>query len=142
VGEIQPARDTADASAPLLGGDETILVVEDEPALLRMAAKALEAQGYTVLCANSPGEAIRLAAKHASEIDLLLTDVLMPEMNGRALVDTLVPAHTHLKYLFMSGFSEHVSLGREPRGDGAHFIAKPFALAELTAKVRDVLDRE
>jgi DNA-binding response OmpR family regulator len=123
-------------------GDETILVVEDEPALLHMTAKALEAQGYTVLRAHTPGEALRLAKKHVGEIDLLLTDVLMPEMNGRDLVDTMVSAHTHLNYLFMSGFSEHVSLGREPLADGAHFIAKPFAIAELMAKVRDVLDRE
>ena len=107
-----------------------------------MIAKALEAQGYTVLRAHTPGEALRLAKKHAGGIDLLLTDVLMPEMNGRDLVDTLVPAHAHLKYLFMSGFSEHVSLGREPVADGAHFIAKPFAIAALTAKVREVLDRE
>jgi signal transduction histidine kinase len=142
TGEIQPAAKTPAAAAPLPRGDETILVVEDEPALLRMTAKALEAQGYTVLRAHTPGEALRLAKKHAGEIDLLLTDVLMPEMNGRDLVDTLMPGRTHLKYLFMSGFSEHVSVGREPLADGAHFIAKPFAIADLTAKVRGVLDRD
>ncbi|MCR4341959.1 MAG: PAS domain S-box protein [Gemmatimonadaceae bacterium] len=142
AGQIESAGQAPEAAGPSPRGDETILLVEDEPSLLRMTARALEARGYHVLCADGPGEAIRLAEAFAGEIDLLLTDVLMPEMNGRDLAETLVHAHTHLKYLFMSGFSENVSLGREPRSDGAHFIAKPFTIAALTAKVREVLDRE
>ena len=139
AGELELVRG-ADVAAPPAGGNETILVVEDEPKLLQLTAKALEAHGYRVLSACGPDDAMRLATEHSGAIDLLLTDVVMPGMNGRDLVDSLVPANAQLKYLFMSGFSEHISLGRELLADEAHFIGKPFAVAELTAKVRGLLD--
>lgn len=141
VVEVQPARTTSDAVAARPRGSETILVVDDEPALLRMTARALEAQGYTVLLACGPGEAVRLAELHGDDIDLLLTDVLMPEMNGHDLANMLVPAHAHLKCLFMSGFPEHDGAGLESIAAGVHFLAKPFAIATLVAKVRTALDR-
>ncbi|HEX7545907.1 MAG TPA: PAS domain S-box protein [Gemmatimonadaceae bacterium] len=140
AGEIKPAA-TPMPSVPLLRGHETVLVVEDEPSVLQMTRQALEAQGYRVICANGPAEAMRLAAEHTGEIDLLLTDVMMPGMSGRELVDTLVPNNARLKYLLMSGFSEHASLGHESVADGVHFIAKPFTIAGLTARVRLELDR-
>ena len=140
AGEIKPAA-TPMPSVPLLRGHETVLVVEDEPSVLQMTRQALEAQGYRVICANGPAEAMRLAAEHTGEIDLLLTDVMMPGMSGRELVDTLVPNNARLKYLLMSGFSEHASLGHESVADGVHFIAKPFTIAGLTARVRVELDR-
>jgi signal transduction histidine kinase/CheY-like chemotaxis protein/PAS domain-containing protein len=139
TGELKP-EGRPRALTPALGGRETILVVEDEPTVLQLAAKALEAQGYRVLVANRPGEAIRLATEHADAIDLLLTDVVMPEMSGRDLVNLLLPANARLNYLFMSGFSEHASLGDDLLADEAHFIAKPFGIAALMGKVRTVLD--
>src|ERR1019366_1109354 len=112
-----------------------------KPWVLRSPGQALEAQGSRVICANGPAAAMRLAAEHTGEIDLLLTDVVMPEMSGRELVDTVVLNNARLKYLLMSGFSEHASLGHESVADGVHFIAKPFTIADLTARVRAVLDR-
>jgi signal transduction histidine kinase/CheY-like chemotaxis protein len=140
-GKVETARNTERRLSPA-GGSETILVVEDEPTLLQLTAKALTTHGYTVLSAAGPDDAMRLATEHSGEIDLLLTDVVMPGMNGRELVDSLVPANAQLKYLFMSGFSEHSGLGQDLLADEAHFIGKPFAVAELTAKVRDLLDNE
>jgi signal transduction histidine kinase/ActR/RegA family two-component response regulator len=141
AGEVETARIPERGLTPA-GGSETILVVEDEPTLLQLTAKVLTTHGYTVLSASGPDDAMRLATEHSGEIDLLLTDVVMPGMNGRELVDSLVPANAQLKYLFMSGFSEHSSLGRDVLADEAHFIGKPFAVAELTAKVRELLDNE
>lgn len=141
AGEVGTVRNSERGLTPA-GGCETILVVEDEPTLLQLTAKVLTTHGYTVLSAAGPDDAMRLAAEHSGEIDLLLTDVVMPGMNGRELVDSLVPANAQLKYLFMSGFSEHSSFDRDLLADEAHFIGKPFAVAELTAKVRDLLDNE
>ena len=137
----EPAE-TAHAAPSSSPGLETVLLVEDEPSVLHMAAKALRGRGYTVLCAGGPGEAIRLSEEHAGVIDLLLTDVMMPEMNGRNLADTLVRTRPKLKYLFMSGFPARGSDGHDTLMDRAHFIAKPFALTVLAAKVREVLDLE
>src|SRR5665811_789896 len=81
---------TATPAEPVMGGQETILLVEDNPAILEMAAMMLEGMGYTVLEANSPDQAIRLAKEHAGEIRLLMTDVIMPEMNGRDLATKLL----------------------------------------------------
>ena len=139
-GEITPESAVA-PPVPLSRGHETVLVVEDEPSVLQMTRQALEAQGYRVLCANGSAEAMRLAAENADRIDLLLTDVVMPEMSGRELVDTLAPNNRHLKYLLMSGFSDHASLGHASVADGARFIQKPFTIAALTAGVRAALDR-
>jgi PAS domain S-box-containing protein len=140
AGERKPAATPGAVLSPQRG-HETILVVEDEPSVLQLTQRALKAQGYHVLCANGPTEALRLATEHAGKIDLLLTDVVMPGMSGRELVDTLAQTHQRLKYLLMSGFSEHDSLGRESVADGVHFIGKPFTIVELTASVRGVLDR-
>ena len=118
----------------------TILLVEDEPAILTLAKRSLEGQGYLILPATTPTEAIRLAAEHPGEIDLLLTDVIMPEMNGRELADALTPTHPSMKVLFMSGYTSDVITGHgTPEGD-SNFISKPFHLRDLTQKVREVLD--
>ncbi|HEX7590166.1 MAG TPA: response regulator, partial [Demequinaceae bacterium] len=120
-------------------GDATILLVEDEPGILALARKALEGQGYVVLPASTGDDALRLAGEHPGTIDLLLTDVIMPEMNGRALADELRSTRPNLKVLFMSGYTADVITGHgTPEGD-AHFIAKPFHLKDLAEKVREVL---
>ncbi len=141
VGQAARGREQGEA-APAPGGHETILLVEDEPALLGLTARALEAWGYAVLGARGPGEAIRLAREHAGEIHLLLTDVVMPEMNGSDLADALAKLRPHLRRLFMSGYTSNVIARHGAIADDLNFIAKPFAIAELAARVRDALDRE
>jgi CheY-like chemotaxis protein len=122
-------------------GKETVLLVEDELDILNMAAKILEKQGYTVLQANTPGEAISLAETHANEINLLITDVVMPEMNGRDLARTLMTQYPHLQCIFMSGYTSEVIAHHGVLAEGVNFIQKPFSLPVLASKVREVLDR-
>ncbi len=137
-GEIDATK-TVELSAR---GQETILLVEDEPALLKLTSTMLELQGYNLLTAATPSEAIRLFEESDSPINLLLTDVVMPEMNGRDLTDKLVTFCPTLKTLFMSGYTSNVIAHHGVLDEGVHFIAKPFVVKELTAKVRDVLDND
>jgi len=122
------------------GGQETILLVEDEPSILNMATEILTRLGYIVLAADTPGEAMLLAEKHGGEISLLLTDVIMPEMNGRELANKLLTLYPHLRRLFMSGYTSDIIAHHGVLDEGVHFIQKPFTLLALAAKVREVLD--
>lgn len=122
-------------------GHETILLVEDEPMILNMTRKVLKRQGYNVLHATSPFDALLQAKEHAQEIHLLITDVVMPEMNGRDLAEKLVPIVPSLKCLFMSGYTADVIAHHSVLDEGVHFIQKPFSLKDLTAKVRETLDK-
>jgi two-component system cell cycle sensor histidine kinase/response regulator CckA len=128
------------AASPTLVGHETILLVEDESAVLALAKTMLEHQGYTVLAAGTPGEAARLANEHAGEIHLLMTDVVMPEMNGRVLARNLLTVRPRLKCLFMSGYTADVIAHQGVLDEGVHFIQKPFSTKDLASKVRDALD--
>lgn len=128
------------ATAPLQNGQETVLLVEDEPTILEMAATMLAGLGYVVLKAGSPDAAISLARNHSGEIDLLLTDVVMPGMNGRSLAAALLPLYPSMKQLFMSGYTADVIAPRGVLEEGVQYIQKPFAVAALAAKVREVLD--
>ena len=121
-------------------GKETILLVEDEPAILNIIATILERQGYTVLAAITPSKAIKLAEEHATEIHLLMTDVVMPEMNGRDLSKKLLTLYPHLKCLYMSGYTANVIAHHGVLDEGVHFINKPFSFPDLAAKIRGVLD--
>jgi PAS domain S-box-containing protein len=128
------------AAEPIATGTETILLVEDEPMILTMTTQMLVGQGYHVLTAASPWEAIRLAKKHAGSIDLLMTDVIMPEMNGRDLAKLLLSISPDINRLFMSGYTANVI---EPHGildEGVHFIQKPFSMKDLAAAVREALE--
>ncbi len=127
------------AVKPVATGHETILLVEDEPMILEMTTMMLKHQGYSVLPAISPGEAIRLAREHAGEIHLLLTDVVMPEMNGRDLARNLLSLYPDLKRLFMSGYTANVIAHHGVLDEGVHFLQKPFSMQNLAAKIRDVL---
>jgi CheY-like chemotaxis protein len=127
-------------SSPAGRGQETILLAEDEPAILKLTTRMLEHQGYTVLAASTPGEAIRLAREHAGEIPLLITDVVMPEMNGRDLAKNLLSLYPHLKRLFMSGYTADVIAHHGVLDASVNFIQKPFSKQDLAAKVREVLD--
>ncbi len=134
----QAPREEAPASAPR--GLETILLVEDELPILEMAAKLLTKQGYTVLSANSPIEAIRLAKEHAGEISLVITDVIMPKMNGKDLARRLRAMRPRLKCLYMSGYTDDAIAHHGVLDEGVNFITKPFSLPDFAGKVREVLN--
>jgi PAS domain S-box-containing protein len=121
-------------------GCEAILLVEDEPAILAMTTQMLEEMGYAVIAAGTPGEAIRLARENQGQIELLLTDVVMPEMNGRDLARTIMPIYPSLKCLFMSGYTADVIAHHGELDEGIHFIQKPFAMKDLGAKIRAALE--
>ena len=121
-------------------GGETILLVEDEPGLLALAARMLERQGYRVLRAGTPGEAMRLAREYHGDIQLLMTDVVMPEMNGRELAKQVLTLFPGIKRLFMSGYTSDVIAHRGVLDNGVHFVQKPFTMESLTRKVREALD--
>ncbi|MCK4504952.1 MAG: PAS domain S-box protein [Candidatus Aegiribacteria sp.] len=131
-----------DPAEPVRRGHETILLVEDEPAILKMATTMLERQGYTVLAATLPGEAIRLAGEYEKGINLLMTDVVMPEMNGRDLAENILLFYPDIKRLFMSGYTANVIAHRRVLDEGVNFIQKPFSMQDLATKVREVLDSE
>lgn len=125
---------------PLPRGDETILLVEDEEAMLGLTKKVLEKLGYTVLAANSPKAAIKLMQEHSENIDLLITDVIMPEMNGRDLADYIAGHYPGIKQLFMSGYTADVIAQRGVLEEGMNLIEKPFSSTVLATRVRDILD--
>ncbi len=118
---------------------ETVLVVEDEPALRLVTAGMLRRLGYVVMTATTPAEALLLASEHTGPVDVLLTDVVMPEMNGRLLADRLLELHPHLRCLFMSGYTADVIAHHGVLDEGVHFLQKPFSTATLAAKLREVL---
>jgi PAS domain S-box-containing protein len=125
-----------------VGHGETLLVVEDEPSLLALDKMMLDKLGYRVLTAVSPGEAVRLAEEHASEIHLVITDVVMPEMNGRELAERLQTHYPGMKILFMSGYTADVIAHRGVLDEGVNFIQKPFSMKDLALKVQEVLGKE
>ncbi len=139
-GKVEP-KSRGDLAEPVLKGREVILVVEDEPAILNMVKKMVENQGYTVLTAGSPGEAVRMSRDYDEEIDLLMTDVVLPEMNGQDLARDMLALYPHLKILFMSGYTADVITKQGVLDKGVHFIQKPFSLKELSIKVREALDQ-
>lgn len=127
---------------PVEGGAETILLVEDEPSILRMTTMMLEKMGYTVVPANSPRDAIDIAHSYDGKIQLLITDVVMPEMNGRDLARNLLNQFPNLKRLFMSGYTANVIAHHGVLDAGVNFIQKPFSVKDLKVKVRKVLEQE
>ncbi|MCK4515584.1 MAG: response regulator [Spirochaetaceae bacterium] len=141
TGEAQQVQDEKPPE-PTARGDETILLVEDEPSLLELTTMLLESQGYTVLAASTPGEAIRLAGEYTDTIHLLLTDVVMPEMNGRDLAKEMLSVYPELKCLYMSGYTADVIADRGVIDEGISFIQKPFAIQDLTAKLVKALNSD
>jgi two-component system cell cycle sensor histidine kinase/response regulator CckA len=121
-------------------GTETVLVVEDEQAVRNIARRILERAGYTVLTAASGGDALLTCEQHPTEIDLVLTDVVMPQMSGKDFVDRLASIRPGIRVLFMSGYTGDVILKHGLLEAGTQFIGKPFTQAELLQKVRYVLD--
>lgn len=121
-------------------GCETVLLVEDEDMILNLGRSVLEQNGYTVLIARRPSEAIALAESRPDELQLLITDIVMPEMNGKDLCDRLRAVKPGLKCLFMSGYTADIIATRGALEEGVHFIQKPFSPLMFTAKVREALE--
>ncbi|MFH0782501.1 MAG: ATP-binding protein [Pseudomonadota bacterium] len=121
---------------------ETVLLVEDELAILKMSKIMLENLGYKVLTASTPSEAIELADKHAGDICLLITDVVLPDMNGRELANQLHILYPELKTLFMSGYTANAIAHRGVLDDGVNFLSKPFSAEGLGVMVNRVLCRD
>jgi PAS domain S-box-containing protein len=125
----------------LARGTETILMVEDEDALREMIREILELEGYTVLVANNGYEALSICEKYERAIDLLITDVVMPELSGRELAERLSRNCSKAKVLFMSGYTDDAIIRHGVLQAGASFLQKPFSPDALTHKVREVLDQ-
>lgn len=123
-------------------GTETVLLVEDDEMLLKLGEKMLKLSGYKVIPANSPNEAIRVADTYPDVIHLIITDVIMPKMNGRELTQLLRAGYPAAKCLFMSGYSADAIAPKGVLDAGVHFLKKPFTGQQLTAMVRKVLDEQ
>jgi two-component system, cell cycle sensor histidine kinase and response regulator CckA len=124
------------------GGNETILVVEDVLPILELLVRILERLGYSVLSASSPEQAIHLTEKRSENIHLLITDVVMPEMNGRDLADMLLALQPGMKRLYMSGYTSDVIADRGVLAEGVNFIHKPFDEDEIAVSIRNVLEQK
>jgi two-component system cell cycle sensor histidine kinase/response regulator CckA len=129
-------------AGPLPRGTETLLVVEDEPAVRHLACSILEAQGYTVLCASNGQEGLRAVREYkGSPIRLVVTDVIMPLMGGKVMTEWLKTTHPGLKILFTSGYMDDTVAQLGVLDAGVEFLAKPYTPATLARKVREVLDQ-
>lgn len=140
AGQPIESKSENDLEIPLSRGNEVVLLVEDDAAILKLGKKILEDIGYMVLSANGPIEALSLVEKHTGEINILVTDVVMPEMNGRELSEKMQSLYPGLKTLFMSGYTANVIAHRGVLEDGVNFISKPFSKMDMAIKVRKVLD--
>ncbi len=138
----QPLDEPSESPAPAapLNGTETALLVEDEPEVRGLVERILRMYGYTVLSAGSPAEAIALSANRPGTIDILVTDVIMPGMNGRELARVLSASRPELRVLYMSGYTDAVIAKQGILEPGTAFVSKPFTPDVLARKVREVLD--
>jgi two-component system cell cycle sensor histidine kinase/response regulator CckA len=123
-------------------GTETVLLVEDAEALRKLAYTLLEQNGYRVLAAASGLEALKVLEDKRDRIDLLLTDVIMPGINGRALAERLAPLQSGLKVLYMSGYTDSAIADHGVLDEGTNLLHKPFSEAALIQKIREVLDAD
>lgn len=132
----------ASHSAPItIGGRETILLVEDDPLVRTLVQTVLRQQGYTILEATHGHDALAVAHSHPTPIDLLLTDVVMPHMNGRELAEQMLQVSPQIKVLFMSGYTDDAAVRHGLLTDGGELLAKPFSPLKLATRVREVLDK-
>jgi len=124
------------------GHGETVMLVEDEMMILNVSTQMLETLGYTVLTAATPRAALEAIAHHNGQIALLITDVIMPEMNGRELVSLVRKSKPGLKCMFISGYTADVIDRRGKLDEGVQFLQKPFSMKDLAVRVRQALDSE
>jgi len=131
----------ADRPGTLRGGTETVLLVEDEEIVRKLAVRVLDELGYRVLQAGNGDEAITLALGCGERIDLLLTDVVMPGMSGRELANRLTQVHPGTRVLFTSGYTDDAIVHHGVLDEGVAFLGKPYTLSALARKVREVLGK-
>jgi DNA-binding response OmpR family regulator len=123
-----------------LRGSETILVVEDDEMIRNLVQKVLRANGYTVLVAANGGDAERVSGQHEGPIHLLMTDVVLPGLNGREVARRVVAARAGIRVLYLSGYTDDAIVHHGVLESGVEFLQKPFTPAVLGRKVREVLD--
>jgi DNA-binding response OmpR family regulator len=138
----QPAEQTSAERKPITvsRGTETILLVEDDPQLRELSSSVLGHCGYRVLKAATPEEGIAICESNHQEIRLLVTDVVMPRMNGRQLAERIQKLCPKIRVLYISGYTDNAIVHYGVLDPGLWFLAKPFTLSALVAKVREVLD--
>ncbi|MDZ7831616.1 MAG: PAS domain S-box protein [Desulfobacterales bacterium] len=136
---LEPAKEST-PTRQLPTGTETILIVEDEIPVLQMSRQILERLGYTVQTAGNPSAALQLFEAYNGTIHLLITDVIMPEMNGRDLASQMAMSRPGLKILYMSGYTADVIAHKGVIDEGVQFIQKPFSMQELAVKVRKAIE--
>jgi PAS domain S-box-containing protein len=139
--EAGTASESSAVPASMRRGTETVLVVDDEEAVATTVGAILTKGGYTVLQARSAGDALLVSERHEGPVHLLLTDVVMPTMNGRELAERLTAARPEMRVLYMSGYADNVIVSHGVLAPEVELLQKPFASADLTLKVRAVLDR-
>ena len=136
------ATEPSATAARLARGSETVLLVEDQDSVRKLLLRMLEDQGYRVLPASDGEAALAIAARHPATIHLLITDVILPQMNGRALADALALARPGIRILYVSGYSEDIIASRGVLDSGVAYLAKPFSLETLVAKVQETLSAQ
>ena len=141
AGTVRDKEDARDEEIPR-GRGETLLLVEDELQILNMGKRLLEKLGYRVLTADKPREAVRIAQEHRGAIDLLLTDVVMPEMNGRDLSQRIQVIQPGIKLLFMSGYAANAIAHHGVLDQGTLFVQKPLDARSLAVKIRAALEQK
>jgi CheY-like chemotaxis protein len=128
--------------APGARTTETVLLVEDEQSVRALARRVLERTGYRVLEASTPSEALDLARKHSADIDLVVSDVVMPEMSGPQLVARIMEVCPDTRVLFISGYTDDEVIGRGLADPSLMLLPKPFSAQELVERVRQAIDQE
>jgi len=118
----------------------TVLLVEDDEPVRKAVRRLLTGRGYTVMATPGPREALEILRSQGASIQLLVTDVVMPEMDGRTLATQVRERHPHIRVLFMSGYTEHVAVKGAALGPGDHFIQKPFTFQQIIDAVKRALD--
>jgi len=137
--DLQPERVGA---AEVRGGNETVLVVEDEEIVRELIVGLLRAQGYTVFETGDPEEAVRIAADHEDEIDLLIADVVMPDMSGPEVAARIHERQADIRVLHLSGYTDNAIVHHGVLDEGVNFLQKPFDGPDLARKVREILDAD
>jgi PAS domain S-box-containing protein len=136
---VAEAAEAVSACTPPAGGSETILLAEDDDAVRALLRETLAKSGYTVLIATRPSQAVRLCEEHKGKIDLLLTDLVMPEMSGKDLAEQIQGLYPRVKVLYMSGYTDNAIVHHGVLDSGVAFLQKPFTPDGLLRKVREVL---
>ncbi len=139
VQDAAESRHAAPAGQPAAGGSETVLLVEDEESVRQLVRETLEGKGYRVLEAENGEEGLAVASEHEEQIDLVITDVVMPELGGRELAQQLIKDRPRIKVLYLSGYTEDAIVNEGTIESGKAFLQKPFTLQSLARKVREVL---